>query len=173
VGSVGAALCELLAGAGAQLTVADVDEAAVARVVDRHGARALSPEEITFADVDVLAPCALGAGINDETVGRIRARVIAGCANNQLAEPRHGVALRERGILYAPDFIVSAGGLIAGVAELGESGFDTAATNADIDAIGDTLTSVFELAARREIPESEAAELLAHERIESWRQTAA
>jgi leucine dehydrogenase len=171
VGSVGAALCDMLAGAGARLTVADVDDVAVAHVVERHGARAVAPEEIMFADVDVLAPCALGAGINDETVGRIQARVIAGCANNQLAEPRHGVALRERGILYAPDFIVSAGGLIAGVAELRESGFDTDVTNSDIDAIGDTLTSVFELAARRGLPESEAAELLAQERIERWRRS--
>lgn len=172
VGSVGAELCALLAAEGARLTVADVDEAAVAQVVERHGAQAMSPEEIAFADVDVLAPCALGAGINDQTVGRIQARVIAGCANNQLAEPRHGAALRERGILYAPDFIVSAGGLIAGVAELGD-GFDVEATNAKIDAIGDTLTSVFELAAQRDVPESEAAELLARERIESWRLAAA
>ncbi|MBE9551833.1 MAG: Glu/Leu/Phe/Val dehydrogenase, partial [Proteobacteria bacterium] len=103
LGNVGFALGRRLAEAGAALYVSDIDELAVRKAVRGLGATAVAPDEIHALNVDIFAPCALGAVINDTTVGDIRARVIAGSANNQLAEPRHGEVLRERGILYAPD----------------------------------------------------------------------
>jgi leucine dehydrogenase len=111
-GSAGGRLCRLLHEAGAELVVADVDEGAVAAAVADYGATAVDPAEIHAQDVDVFAPCALGAVLNDATVPEIRARAVCGLANNQLAEPRHGLALHERGITYVPDYVVNAGGMI-------------------------------------------------------------
>jgi leucine dehydrogenase len=167
VGSVGTALAGLLADAGAALTVADVDAAAVERVVDEHGAQPVGADEILFTEADVLSPCALGGILDDTTIPRLRAAVVCGAANNQLPEPRHGRSLRERGIAYAPDYVVSAGGLIAGMEEL--SGFDAQAARERVERIEDTLASVFELAARDGVPESDAADRIAEARIASWR----
>jgi leucine dehydrogenase len=167
VGSVGRELADLLAAAGARLVVADVDAAAVADVVARHGAETCPVAEVLFADTDVLAPCALGAVFDDATVPRVRARVICGAANNQLAEPRHGRQLHERGIAFAPDYVVSAGGLIAGMDEL--EGFDAARVEAKLAAIGETLTEILQRADERGVPASAAAEEIARERVKSWR----
>jgi leucine dehydrogenase len=167
VGSVGRELAALLAGAGARLVVADVDDAAVADVAARFGADTAPVEEILLADADVVAPCALGAVLDDDTIPRLRAQVVCGAANNQLAEPRHGQALHERGITFAPDYVVSAGGLIAGIDEL--NGFDPSRVDAALERIGDTLTEILRRADERGAPASEAAEDLARERIASWR----
>ncbi|HYP53012.1 MAG TPA: Glu/Leu/Phe/Val dehydrogenase dimerization domain-containing protein, partial [Pyrinomonadaceae bacterium] len=117
-GNVGRHLAKLLVGAGARLVVTDVDASRVARVVEECDAEAVAPEEIYDAPADIFAPCALGAVINDETLPRLRAEIVAGAANNQLREARHGDALHERGVLYAPDYVANAGGIINGCIEL-------------------------------------------------------
>ena len=167
VGSVGRELAALLAADGARLVVADVDRAAVADVVERHGAAPCAVEEILFADVDVLAPCALGAVFDDASIPRVRARMICGAANNQLAASRHGRLLHQRGITFAPDYVVSAGGLIAGMDEL--DGFDADRVEGKLEAIGGTLTEILRRADERGVPASEVAAETARERVERWR----
>jgi leucine dehydrogenase len=167
LGSVGRELARRLHEAGARLVVADIDPVAVEAVVQRHDADAVGVDEILFADGDVLSPNALGGVLNDETIPRLRAKLVCGAANNQLAAPRHGAALDARGILYAPDYVVSAGGLIAGIEEV--SGFDPQIATRKVRRVGETLTEVLEVAASEEIPPSAAADRLARERIARWR----
>ncbi|TMM41936.1 Leu/Phe/Val dehydrogenase [Colwellia ponticola] len=112
LGSVGYQLCEHLYQAGVELIVTDINQASVESAVAKFNAIAVGLDEIYDQDVDIYAPCALGATINDETLSRLKASIIAGCANNQLAQPRHDHALVERGILYAPDYVINAGGII-------------------------------------------------------------
>jgi leucine dehydrogenase len=163
VGAVGAYLAQNLAGEGVRLYVADIDAARVERVVDETGARAVLPQEIFGLDVDVFAPCALGAIINDETIPQLRCRIVAGGANNQLAEHRHGDELMRRGILYCPDFVINAGGLINVYSEL--VGYDPAAARNKARGIFDTLLAIFCRAERDGIPTYQAAERLAETRI--------
>jgi leucine dehydrogenase len=163
LGSVGGRLARLLAAAGAQLVVTDVDHERARGVADATGATAVAPESILAADVDVLAPCAMGAVIDDLSVSQMRARIVAGAANNQLAEPRHGHALAERGILYAPDYVINAGGVIDIAHE--RAGFVAEAVAAHIDRIGDTLAEIFERSAREERPTSAVADALARSRL--------
>ena len=112
LGATGYAFCKHLYTAGAEITVADVRDDAVVRVVQDFDATAVDPNDIHSVDVDVFAPCALGAGLKDETIPRIQAKAICGLANNQLAEDRHGAALRDAGIVYVPDYVVNAGGMM-------------------------------------------------------------
>jgi leucine dehydrogenase len=118
VGHVGAWLAEKLAAAGAALTLTDVDEAALATVAARTGARIVAPAEIFDVEAEVFAPCALGGAISAATAPRLKAAIVAGGANNQLADHAAGVALQERGILYAPDFVINGGGIINIAAEI-------------------------------------------------------
>jgi leucine dehydrogenase len=170
VGSVGRELARLLNEAGVRLVVADIDPDAVRSIVAAHKADVVGVDEILFADVDVLSPNALGAVLDDRTIPRIRAQIVCGAANNQLADDRHGVLLHERGILFAPDYVVNAGGLIAGMEEL--RGFDPEAARARVRAIGDTLAHVLADAEAERIPESEAADRIARLRIDGWRRAA-
>ena len=142
LGSVGMALAGHLHEAGAKLTVTDISEARVAEAAARFGATASDLEGIYDADADIFAPCALGAVLNDGTVPRLRAGIVAGAANNQLAEDRHGEALRARGILYAPDYVVNAGGVINVSCEVAGP-YDRDAALAKVSAIGPTLAEVF------------------------------
>ncbi len=112
VGATGSDLTRRLHEAGAVLTVADVNQAAVDAMVSQYGATAADPATIHAADVDVFAPCALGAVLNDQTIPELQAKAVAGLANNQLAEPRHAQMLKDRGITYVPDYVVNAGGVI-------------------------------------------------------------
>jgi len=112
VGHVGYHLCKELHVAGATLTVADVDDAKAARVQSEFGAKVVPIDRIFDVEADVLAPCALGSALNDDTIPRLKVPIVAGAANNQLAEPRHGEALRARDISYAPDYAINAGGLV-------------------------------------------------------------
>lgn len=122
VGNVGGRLCRLLAEEGAALVVADIDEARAARVAGELGGRHVGIDEILEVEAEILAPCALGGSLDDRTIPRLRAEIICGGANNQLEHERHGELLRERGCLYAPDYVVNAGGIINVSAEyLGES----------------------------------------------------
>ena len=112
LGSVGYYLCEHLHNAGAKLIVTDINPEVVAKAQTEFGAQAVGLNEIYDVDCDIYAPCALGATINDSTIDRIKAKIIGGCANNQLAAAKHDQALVDRGILYAPDYVINAGGII-------------------------------------------------------------
>lgn len=170
VGSVGRELAKQVTETGARLLVADIDPVAVDEVVDLYGGETMTIDEILFADVDVISPCALGEVFNDYTIPRIRAPMVCGAANNQLADDRHGRALRRRGITYAPDYVVSAGGLIAGMEEL--SGFDASAARQRVEQVGETLTDVLVAAERDGVSESEAADHIAEQEVRRWREAA-
>ena len=163
-GHVGYFLAGELARVGAKLVAADVDPAKVKRVVEEHGAKAVAPEEIYSTQADVFAPCALGGIVNDQTIPQLKAEVVAGGANNQLLEPRHGDALEERGIVYAPDYAANAGGVINGCCRE-MLGWDLPRTLAKTDAIYDTLLTIFAMAKREKIPTYQAADRLAEERF--------
>jgi leucine dehydrogenase len=164
LGHVGYNLCGYLHGEGARLTVTDINAAKVERVVQEFGATAVGSEEIYSVDADVFAPCALGAVINDETLRVFRFKVIAGAANNQLAEERHGDELHDRGILYAPDYVINAGGLINVYGEL--NGWSAERAKRKAAEIYDTLLQLYELAADEGIPTHAAADRLAEQRLE-------
>ncbi|HSH44562.1 MAG TPA: Glu/Leu/Phe/Val dehydrogenase [Longimicrobiales bacterium] len=164
LGHVGYYLCKDLAAEGAKLIVTDIDQDRIDRVVKEFGATAVGPDEIYGVDAQVFAPCALGAVVNDETLEQFRFQVIAGSANNQLAEERHGRILMDRDILYAPDYVINAGGLINVYGELNGWGPDRSKRKAG--EIYDTLEQLFEISADQGIPTSEAADQLAERRIQ-------
>jgi leucine dehydrogenase len=167
LGHVGQHLCRLLAEAGARLVVTDIAEGRIADAVHRYGAEAVEPGAIVEAEADVFAPCAIGAVISDATLPRLAAGIIAGSANNQLAESRHGAALAQRGILFAPDYVVNAGGLISVAA--GRLGLGADAVARRIEAIGETTGDILRLADRMGIPTNLAADRIAEERFRSHR----
>ena len=163
LGQVGATLCRLLADAGARLWVTDLDPAAVARVTGALGAVAVAPGAIFDQEVDVLAPCALADALDARTVPRLRCAVVAGSANNQLADPALADVLAARRILYAPDIAISAGGALA-AANLGG---DPAALRARLDRLGPLLDGIFARAEREGTSTHVAAERTARERFEA------
>ncbi|HEV3179694.1 MAG TPA: Glu/Leu/Phe/Val dehydrogenase dimerization domain-containing protein [Steroidobacteraceae bacterium] len=163
-GGVGYHLCGQLAAEGARLFVADVRRAAVQRVCEQFGARAVAVEDILALDVDVLAPCALGGALNIQSIPRLRARIIAGAANNQLAQGQDGAALQAAGILYAPDYVINAGGIIS-VSREYHGGATEAQVIADIQAIPVRLTEIFERARRENRTTNAVADEMARERL--------
>jgi len=163
-GHVGYHLCKYLAGEGATLIVTDIDDARVQRVVRDFGARAVGPDDIYGVDASIFAPCALGAIVNDDTIAQFRFEIIAGAANNQLAQERHGDMLHKMNILYAPDYVINAGGLINVYGELNDWTADQAKRKAG--EIYDTLGQIFELAKNDGLPTYEAADRVAERRIE-------
>ncbi|WP_254768905.1 Leu/Phe/Val dehydrogenase [Salinilacihabitans rarus] len=163
VGKVGQNLVGLLREAGATVKVSDVDEAAVESVVAEYGVESVAPEDVYDEPCDVFAPCAVGGVINDETIPRLDCDVVAGGANNVLAERRHAADLHERGILYAPDYVINAGGLIT-VAKEHEGG-TMADAMAEAEAIGDRLLDLIGRAEDHETTVLDAAERYARERI--------
>jgi leucine dehydrogenase len=163
-GHVGYYLCEYLAEEGASLVVTDIDEARVQAVIKEFGAESVAPDAIYAVDAPIFAPCALGAIVNDKTLPQFKFQIIAGAANNQLAEPRHGDELERRGILYAPDYVINAGGLINVYGELNEWSNDRSKRKAG--EIYETLIDLFELAKKEGLPTYEAADRLAERRIE-------
>lgn len=164
VGNTGRELCRQLHAAGAVLTVADIDSAAVDYVVDHYGAAAVDPAVIHAQDVDVYSPCALGAVVTDATLPDIKAGVICGLANNQLAAPRHGAALMARGITYVPDFVVNAGGII-GASSVIFAAPDPDASRARVLGLYDTVRDILERSRQTGRPTSDIAEDIARERI--------
>jgi leucine dehydrogenase len=164
VGHVGFYLCQNLASEGARLVVTDIDQERVQRVVHDFGARAVGPDEIYAVEADIYAPSALGATVNDRTIPVLRAKIVAGAANNVLAEERHGDMLHERGILYAPDYVINAGGLINVYGEL--NGWTAERSKRKAGEIYDTLDQLFELAREEGLPTSDAADRLAERRIQ-------
>jgi leucine dehydrogenase len=165
LGAVGMSLAERLYADGAQLIVADIAQKRIDQAVHELGARAVTSDEILSVECDVFAPCALGAVINDDTVGRLNARVVAGSANNQLAEPRHADALKERGIVYAPDFIINGGGVINVADELQPGGYKRERAYAMVGEIGAKVARALDLADERGISTDAAAVLMADERL--------
>jgi len=165
LGHVGYVLCQHLADEGAKLVVTDIYEDRVTRVEKDFGAKAVSPEDIYAVDVDIFAPCALGAVINDETLPQLKCKIVAGAANNQLAEPRHGDLLQQKGILYAPDFVINGGGVINVSEELSAGGYDSDRVYARVSKIFDKILRVIEISKRENIPTYEAANRMAAERI--------
>jgi leucine dehydrogenase len=164
VGGVGYHLSRMLAAEGAQLLVADVRPAALQRAVNEFGATPVAADEILLQDVDVLAPCALGAVLNAHSIPRLRARVIAGAANNQLAHGEDGQALAAAGILYAPDYVINAGGIIS-VAREYYGGATEAQVIADIHRIPERLSAIFERARRENRTTNAVADEMARERL--------
>jgi leucine dehydrogenase len=171
LGHVGFNLARLLASAGARLIIADIDAAIVAKAVSAFGAEAVDPDAIYDCEAEVFAPCALGAVVNDRTLPRLQAGIVAGAANNQLATPAYGLALQQRGILYAPDYVINAGGVIQVGAEItGETKDDV---QRRIRAIGDTLLTVFRVADAEAISTSDAADRIAMECIQARQRASA
>lgn len=163
LGNVAYKLCEYLHNEGAKLVVTDINQAAIDRVVNDFGARAVAPEEIYSQEVDIFSPCALGAILNDETIPQLKAKVIAGSANNQLQDSRHGDYLHELGIVYAPDYVINAGGVINVADEL--YGYNRERAMKRVDGIYDSIEKIFEISKRDGIPTYVAANRLAEERI--------
>ncbi len=165
LGKVGYHLCEHLHDEGAKLIVTDINEENVARVVKEFGATAVGPNEIYGVQCDIYAPCALGATVNDETIPQFRCKVIAGAANNQLKEPRHGDVLKEKGILYTPDFVINGGGVMNVAEEFNPSGYNRDRAYARVSTIFDKLMRVFKIAEEQNISTARAADIMSEERI--------
>ena len=163
-GHVGYYLCKYLAAEGAKLIIADIAKEKVRIVVEEFGAKSVAPDAIYSQVADIFAPCALGAVVNDNTIPQLKVQVIAGGANNVLAEPRHGDDIEKRGILYAPDYVINAGGLINVNSELenwpAERAFKLAGE------IYNTMIRVFEISKDEKVPTYIAADRLAEKRIE-------
>jgi len=164
LGGVGQHLCGLLAAEGAELFVADVQPAAVQRAQEQFKAHPVAVEEVLALDVDVLSPCALGAVLNSKSIPKLRARIVAGAANNQLAQDGDGAALQAASILYAPDYVINAGGIIS-VSREYQGGASEAQVIADIQAIPARLTEIFERARRENRPTNQVADHMARERL--------
>jgi leucine dehydrogenase len=163
VGHVGYFVCKLLFEEGARLIVTDIDPQRVKKVVQDFQATAVSSDEIYRQQADIFAPCALGAIINDDTLKVLKVDIIAGAANNQLAEDRHGNQLEAQGMLYAPDYVINGGGLINVNAELHGWTLERARNKAG--EIYDTILAVFDIAKEEGIPSYQAADRLAEQRI--------
>lgn len=169
LGHVGHNLCRELAEAGADLIVADIAQDSVDSVVTELGATAVSVDDILTQDVDVLAPCALGAILDDTSIPNLNCRIIGGAANNQLAEPRHGQMVKDRGILYAPDYIINAGGIMNVAIEVSGQVHDHNAANRKVEEIYATLLQIFERADAEGRTTEEVADIEAEARIRAGR----
>nr|WP_268742046.1 Glu/Leu/Phe/Val dehydrogenase [Bdellovibrio bacteriovorus] len=163
LGNVGSNLVKYLVEEGAVITVADIDMNRTKNVADKFGAKAVSSDDILFTECDILAPCALGAVVNDQSITKLRTKVIAGGANNVLAEARHGDQLKELGILYAPDYVINAGGLMNVFVEL--EGYSPERAFEKTKRVYDNILKVYEIAKRDGIGTHTAADRLAEERI--------
>lgn len=163
LGNVAYKLCKYLHNEGAKLVVTDINQAAIDRVVHDFGATAVAPDDIYSQEVDIFSPCALGAILNDETIPQLKARVVAGSANNQLQDSRHGDILHELGIVYAPDYVINAGGVINVADEL--YGYNRERAMKRVDGIYDSIEKIFTISKRDGIPTYVAANRLAEERI--------
>src|SRR5690554_4538247 len=164
VGHVGAHLARHLHAAGAELVLTDVNREALTHLAEELGAEAVAPEAIFDADVDLLAPCAMGAVLNDSTVERLKAKVVCGAANNQLATPAMAERLMARGILYTPDYVANAGGVIE-IAWQRREDYDRTAVMAHIEGVGVTLDELFPRAAREGLSPATVADAMARERF--------
>ncbi len=164
-GNVAAYLCQHLHEAGATLIVADVDADKAARLAERYGAEIAPPDVIHQQACEIYAPCALGGTLNDETIPHLRCQIVAGSANNQCLRPEHGALLNARGILYAPDFVINAGGVINISVELEPAGYQAARAWAKVRHIAAVLPDIFDLADETGTTTEHAARQLAERKL--------
>lgn len=165
LGSVGGHLASLLFWHGADLSVFDINEEVLNKVAQKYRVKVVSSKEIIEGECDVFSPCAMGGVINDETINKFRCKAIAGSSNNQLMLDSHGEMLHEKGILFAPDFVINGGGLINVSSELEKNGYNPKNTRSDTNKIFDILMSIFEIAEKNNISTSKAAIELAEYKV--------
>jgi leucine dehydrogenase len=171
IGHVGETLVDYLIKEGAIVTIADINEARLNEMGAKYGAKVFNGPDLYSAEVDIYAPCALGATINDETIYKLNATIVAGAANNQLAnENVHGKILQERGILYAPDFLINAGGIINVYAEIEH--YDKAEAMRRTENIYNTTLEILDFAVKNNITTHQAALTFAQNRIEQRKKEA-
>ena len=170
VGAVGGRLAQMLAKDGAEVIVCDINEARAQELSAENGFEVVDDENHRDVPCDIYSPCARGATLNDQTIPELKCKIVAGCANNQLLEARHAESLRERGILYVPDYVLNAGGIINVSCELLPGGYDEKAAMTKIETIADNLRHVFEISRERSIPTNEAARILAEDRLAAARE---
>ena len=163
VGHVGYHLCNELHAQGASISVADVDPHKTERANREFGAKVVALNDIFALECDVVAPCALGSAMNDESIPRLKARIVAGAANNQLAEPRHGDDLHARGIVYAPDYAINAGGLINVAQEV--LGYDAEKSRTKTLKIYDTILDISERSTKLAAPTYKVADIMVEEKL--------
>ena len=161
VGAVGGPLAERLAEAGATVYAADRNQARLDELTAKHGIRQVTANEILTMECDLLAPCALGGILNDELIPQLRTKAIAGAANNLLLKPEHGKALADRGILYAPDYVINAGGIVNVSVEFHDGGYQEDVALSKIERIPQALKELWTIAKEEDIPPSDAADRLA------------
>lgn len=165
LGNVGSRLAELLFWQGAELILSDIDPIKTQALAAKYNAKAVSPDEILSVECDVLSPCAMGAILNDKTLPKLRCRAIAGAANNQLHSDVHADRLKTMGILYAPDFVINAGGLLNVAAEIDDDGYSPTGPRYKTNRIYDTLLAIYEIADRNQESTHKAALSLAEYRL--------
>ncbi|MFK8139247.1 MAG: Glu/Leu/Phe/Val dehydrogenase [Bdellovibrionales bacterium] len=165
LGKVGYYLCEYLSQEGANLLVADISDENLKKAEQQLNAKVVSTDDILFEKCDILAPCAMGAVINDETIQKLNCDVISGAANNILKEDRHGDQIHEMGILYAPDYVANAGGLMNVFVEL--EGYSKDRALERTEGIYDNLLEIFKISERQSLPTYKAADALAENRIKN------
>lgn len=165
IGNVGYNLCSLLHDAGARVTVCDIDERNLERACSDFGVSTVAPDAIFDVDAAIFAPCAMGAVLNDDTIPKLRAKVVAGAANNQLAEQRHGEDLAARGICYLPDYVANGGGLMSCAAEWCRH--DAGQVEAKVRGILDTCREILAFAADNGLATHAAADRLAEQRFKA------
>lgn len=170
LGSVGWTLCEKLHAEGARLSVTDIDAARMEQAKDAFGATPVALDDILKVNADVFAPCALGGVLSAETIPLLGAKIVAGAANNPLVRHEDARLLMERGALYAPDYVINAGGLLNVAAELAPGGYDREATMAKVAKIPETLADIFARAEAQKRPTNDVAAEIAFERINAARQ---
>jgi leucine dehydrogenase len=163
LGNVGFHLVEYLTKEGAIIVVSDIDKEKVQKTCEKFNATSVDPDSIAISECDVFAPCALGAVINDQTISKLKCKIVAGGANNQLAEYRHGDALLELGILYAPDYVINAGGLMNVFVEL--EGYSRDRAFEKTNQVFDNLLQVYKISRDENIATHRAADRLAENRI--------
>jgi leucine dehydrogenase len=173
VGHVGAYLADHLHKAGARLVVTDLAPERAKEAAARFHAQAVAPDAIYDVPCDVFSPNALGAVVNDETIRRLRTKIVAGAANNVLLREDHGDRLREAGVLYAPDYVINAGGIINVSIEVEPQGYDEARSRKKVENIYEALKTVFRMARERNVSTNRASNLLAEERLAKGRPTPA
>lgn len=167
VGNVGYHLAKHLHEAGAKLIITDIFDDNVKRAVNEFNAEYVKPDDIYGVDCDIFAPCALGAIINDETIPQLKCQIVAGSSNNQLKEERHGEVLQKKGILYIPDFIINAGGVINVAEELNPCGYNKERAMRKVSMVFDNVKRVIQKSKEENIPTCIAADLVAEERIKT------
>ncbi len=165
LGAVGYGVCEYLYRAGAKLFVTDIRKDSIEKVVNDFGAIALDPDEIYSIDCDIFSPCAMGAIINDFTIEKLKCKIVAGSANNQLAETKHGDMLMEKGILYVPDYVINSGGVINVYEEM--KGYNKERAMNRAAGIYNIVKKIIEISKKDNIPTYKAADRMAEDRIAS------